>query len=368
MLAMMYLVLFGALAVGFYSSVNTSVQIANNQQHTTRALLASESGLDFIRYHLANVSLNPNTPIPQVMAELYQDLKAALDGTANLKPNTISLVGNIIYIPASPDAWITLDPKFGTAFRLTLTESEGNLQVRVSGRAGPTSASAVSTPSGRTIKVDFLRADRPTSAFDYAVASRGTIVMNKGSITGYNGVSESTIATIIAAKPTSPAVAINGGYIGGDISVTGPGLVNVSGGQVGGSSSVSDIVNNHTKLVDEPAFPEFDTSVFRPYATGTYTGGSTLKNVRIPPNTNPKFTGGAVIQGIVYVESPNTLEFRGNTVVQGIIVFENKGTSEQNKIDMRGNFTQLPLPPGSEYGERHPGQLPERRQRRLDRR
>ena len=348
MLAMMYLVLFGALAVGFYSSVNTSVQIANNQQHSTRALLAAESGLDFIRYHLANVSLPSDVSNPQVMGELYQDLKAAIDGTANLKPNTISLVGNTIYIPASPDAWVTLDPKFGMAFRLALTESEGNLQVRVSGRAGTTSASAVTTPSGRTIKVDFARADKPTSAFDYAIASKGRINMLSGSVTGYNGVSQSTIATIISARETSPAVSISGGAIGGDISVTAPNLVSVTGGTVAGASG-SDIINNHTKYVDQPAFPVFDTSVFQQFITSTYTGGSTLKNARIPKNTNPTFAGGAIIQGVLYVESPNRLTFRGNTIIQGIIVFENAGDPRTNQIDMRGSFNQFPFPSGSEF-------------------
>jgi hypothetical protein len=234
-------------------------------------------------------------------------------------------------------------------FRAALTESEGKLICRISGRAGPKSADAVTTPSARTFKVDFVRGDKPFDAFDYAVASKGGIVMRKGSVTGYNGVSETTIATIISSKTTNPAVSVSGGSIGGDISVTGPDLVSVTGGSVGGSNSTSDILKNHTKMVDQPDYPEFDTSVFKPFATNVYKGGSNLKNVRIPPNTNPKFSGGAVIQGIVYVESPNTLEFRGNTLVQGIIVFENKGTGAQNVIDMRGNFTQLPLPAGAEY-------------------
>jgi hypothetical protein len=262
MLAMMYLVLFGALALGFYRSVNTAVQIANNQVHTTRAQLAAESGLDFIRFHLDNVSLSPNTLPANVMQELLADLRFAIHDTPNIAPNTIDMVGNTIYIPANPDAWITLDPKAGTAFRATLTESEGGLICKISGRAGPKSADAVTTPSARTFKVDFVRGDKPFDAFDYAVASKGGIVMKKGSVTGYNGVSQTTIATIISSKQTSPAVSVSGGFIGGDISVTGPDLISVTGGQVGGSNSVSDILKNHTKTVDQPDYPEFDTSVF----------------------------------------------------------------------------------------------------------
>src|SRR5687768_12755297 len=78
MLAMMFLVLFGALALGFYASINASVQIANNQQHSTKALLAAESGFHFMRYQLAGIDLSPDTQPDAVMEELYDKLKAEL--------------------------------------------------------------------------------------------------------------------------------------------------------------------------------------------------------------------------------------------------------------------------------------------------
>ena len=347
MLAMIFLVLFGALALGFYASINTSVQIANNQQHSTKALLAAESGFQFMRYQLAAVDLSPDTQPDAVMEELYDKLKAELEGTPNFSGLTVSMAGDVIAIPAEPDGWVPLDPKTGAGFRVAIIRAGNDISCRVAGRAATNSFHV--TPSGRTIKVDFVRQDKPTSAFDYAVASKGGIVMRKGSLTGYNGVSQSTIATVISSRNTSPAISVSGGSIGGDISVTSPNLISVTGGSVGGSSSVSDILKNHAKLVDQPNFPVFDTSVFRQFATNTYTGGSVLKNVRIPPNTNPKFTGGVSIQGILYIEAPNTVEFRGNALVQGIIVFENKGSPAGNRIDMRGNFTQLPVPGGAEF-------------------
>jgi Tfp pilus assembly protein PilX len=349
MLAMMFLVLFGALALGFYSSVNTSVQIANNQQHGAKALLAAESGLNFMRYQLANVNLSRDTQPADAMAELYTKLKQELEGTANLRPNTIALVGNTISIPAEPDAWIPLDAKSGGGFRVMIIETDGKIACRVSGRASAGVGPAASiTPSGRTIKVDFIRADRPTNVFDYAIASKGRVAMMNGSVTGFDGVSP-TIATILSSKTTSPAVSVSGGSIGGDISVTAPGLISVTGGSVGGTSNISDIIEDHTKLVDEPSFPIFDTSEYKQYATNTYTGGSTLKNVRIPANTNPTFSGNVLIQGVLYVESPNRLSFRGGVLIEGIIVIENKGTPKDNVIDMRGSFTQRPYPPAPEF-------------------
>src|SRR6185295_18101068 len=119
---------------------------------------------------------------------------------------------------------------------------------------------------------------------------------------------------IMSEKGTSPALSVSGGTIGGDLNVIGSGLASVTGGSVGGSSNVTDILANHTHVVADPNFPVFDTTVFAGYATTTYGGatGGTLKNVRIPKNTNPRFTGNATIQGILYIESPNTVTFRGN--------------------------------------------------------
>src|SRR5438552_15863237 len=81
-MAMLYLTLFATLSLGFYASVTTSVQIAKNDLRTAKALLAAESGVQFMRYHLANVDLASNSPDP--MAELCDDLKARLEGSSNL--------------------------------------------------------------------------------------------------------------------------------------------------------------------------------------------------------------------------------------------------------------------------------------------
>src|SRR5688572_3289817 len=240
MLAMLYLVLFGVLAVGFYSSVTTSVQIAKNQQHSARALLAAESGLGFVRQHLADVTLSPDTEPADVMAELYQELSFLLDGTPNLGGHAIDLVGNTIYIPGNPNGWVPVDARTGSGFRVAISQSGDNLTCNVVGRAGPPSALTDGMAVARTIKIDFVREDVPTSAFDYAVAAKGGVIMNKGSITGVNGVSANSIATVMSAKETGTAIAVRGGHIGGDISVTSPGLASVSGGSVGGSSTVSD--------------------------------------------------------------------------------------------------------------------------------
>ena len=64
MLAMLYLVLFATLAVGFYASTGTNAQVSTNELRRYKALGAAESGMDFMRYELFQVAIPPTTAIP----------------------------------------------------------------------------------------------------------------------------------------------------------------------------------------------------------------------------------------------------------------------------------------------------------------
>jgi hypothetical protein len=342
LLAMLFLVLFSALAVGFYSAVTMASQVSSNDQRVAQAYLAAESGMDFMRYQLARVSIPPGTPQANILAELEKDLKEQLHGTYNFLGKEIKMTGNVIQIPANPSQFVTTSADGITGFRATITDWAGEIVVKIEGRYGNTAG------VGRAFQMDFTRASKPTTVFDFAVASKGKIAMQKGTVSGPPG--NELLASVMSGKETAPAIAMSGGTITGNLTVVGPGLASVTGGTVRGSSNAAYIQANYVKQTpDKPEFPVVDTTVFKAYATNTYTSGSILKNVRIPAGTNPKFTGGSTIQGILYIESPNTVEFRGHTQMQGMIVFENAGTPATNVIDMRGNFSHLPLPNGAEF-------------------
>ena len=68
-LAMLYLTLFSALAVGFYATVNTAVQVSYNDQRAIQAFGAADSGLEFMRYQLANVSIPSTTAKTEVITK-----------------------------------------------------------------------------------------------------------------------------------------------------------------------------------------------------------------------------------------------------------------------------------------------------------
>src|SRR5688572_21511257 len=119
-IAMIYLTLFAALAVGFYSTVTMSVQVAGNEQRTSRAMLASESGMQFMKYHLATLGIPANTPPAQLFSQVYTRLAAKLNYYPNMPTGgkTIEMTDadTLIRIPGGTDTWIAADTS-SSAFR-----------------------------------------------------------------------------------------------------------------------------------------------------------------------------------------------------------------------------------------------------------
>src|SRR2546423_7104010 len=118
-LAMLYLVLFGTLAVGFYAAVTTAAQIAGGDQAGALATYAADSGMQFICLQLAKgINVPHGTPADKIFSEIYDDLVSKLEGTPNMGSMTVGGVGDTIYVPA-PNLdgtynWIVAD-KVGTA-------------------------------------------------------------------------------------------------------------------------------------------------------------------------------------------------------------------------------------------------------------
>lgn len=342
MLAMLFLVLFATLAIGFYASTDTAAQVSSNDTKVNRSLMAADSGMELLRYKMERVSIPPNTPSNDVLAELYEDLLDSLEGTANMGSQTIGASGNILRIPSATSGSITLGSNADTAFRATVTDFAGEMVIKVDG---------ISIASGvtRSIQMDFSRKQKSSSIFGYAVASKGQINVRKGAVTSVAGVDPTTIQ-LFSAEESDPSIKVSGGVVGGDLNIVDDGGADVTGGTVGGSSIPSEILANHVHTVTPPEFPTIDTSPYAAYAVNSYVSGArTQQNIRIPANTNPRFNGGDTVQGIMYIESPNTVTFRGNFNLQGLLVFENTGDTSANVLDFRGNVSQQPLPAGAQF-------------------
>lgn len=336
-MAMLFLVLFSVLAVGFYSASTMGAQLSRNDRNVADAQLAAESGLGFIRFQLAQVVIPPGTATENMVDELYADLKSQLESTGNFGGSTIVRTGNTLALP-------TIAIENQKAFRAQLSWVDPNLQATITGtHSGP--AGAIT----RVVRNSFRLTSRRSSVFNYGVASRGKVEVKSSVSTTLRGTPDAA-ASVLSAFGGSPAISTGKGVIEGDLAVVGAkAQVALGGGSVGGSSISSVILSDHVAVVQPPEFPTLNTDLFKPFAVNTYIAGQPYKNIRIPANANPTFNGGDVISGIMYIESPNRVTFRGNATIQGIIIFEAKGNPLVNVLDFKGNVTPSLMPSTAEF-------------------
>src|SRR5689334_4422696 len=70
-LAMLYLVLFSTLAVGFYVASSLSTQVSRNERSSTIAQQGAESGMEYMRYQLGAMTVPPGTTNDTLLATVY---------------------------------------------------------------------------------------------------------------------------------------------------------------------------------------------------------------------------------------------------------------------------------------------------------
>ena len=343
-IAMIYLALFSTLAIGFYSSTSLSMKVVGNDRDGVIALAAAESGMQFMKYQLSQVAVHPSNTVPaDVIADVMADLQTNLASSRDIGSSTIGQSGLVISLPAANGATIPFNGVApGAAFSATITHLPGinnTLVVRVTGEYAGTR---------RTVTMDYDRQQIPTTIYNYAIASKGAIVLGKGEVTSADPADAESIKAMSAKPNTHNAVIVNGGTLGGDLTVLSDSDVDFHKGTVGGASTAALVLANTTYLPDAPEFPVVNTSIFKSYATNVYSSGAkTQTNIRVPAGTNPHFNGGDKVNGILYIESPNTVTFNGNFDMAGIIVFEDKvGT---NALNFSGNMSQTPAPSGTQF-------------------
>ena len=342
-LAMLYLVLFATLAIGFYTATTMSGQIARNEKAFELSEAAADGGMQFMRYHLGQLIIAPTVPTSGLMDAIVQGLGQQLNGTANMnghnvQKSTINSIG-VIYIPSADD-WTSLDPNAGTKFRAMITQSGQFIVVNVDGAGAGGKAM-------RGIQIQYQKAPRAGAILDYGVASRGTVATAGG--TYIQGLTDPTKGSVLSADTTSSTpISIMGKAVSGDLSTVNPtaNIVVGSGVSIGGTTNPNLIPQHIHTGVPAPTFPWVDTSVFTAYATNPYVPGSTtLTDVYILPNTNPKFVGGATINGVLWIQSPNVVTFKGTATINGVIVTDTSGSYDalNNQINFGGNVLATPL-------------------------
>jgi len=342
--SMIFVVVFSALVVSMAAISAANAQLASNQRKVGCALASASSGLEVQRYWLGRVMMPSSTPPANYFSTIVDTVQTDL-ADSSITNVTLSNGGTI--------PTVALDSSTQQQFdgQLLITDVNPNVL-----RAYTTGGNGQVT---RTIGVAFDIEPYEHPIFNYGLATKGPLCYTGNpTMTVSNEAWEADMYIESSANPVALFVGGNTKFAG-DVLVGNP-LANVDfGGDVliGGDHG-QPAIDNHVSIGVEPVdFPAPDTARFRTYATGTVidsstdlSKGMTLSNATIAAGTNPNFLSSVIINGILFIESPNIVTFGRNVSLQGIIVaegdLENPGT---DRIDFCGNFASGSYPPGSEY-------------------
>lgn len=171
-IAMIFLVVFSALAVSMAAFSGNNLQIASNQHKVNSALLAAQSGLECGRYLIANIPTLPSTAqnvvssseADQVWNILCQHLQnTALDGQTVPSSATFSdSIGSGVEIIAGPLDFGGSNTDFTLRFYRYDSEP-GIIKIQSTGNDGE---------AVRNVSMD-LKVTKDNKVLSYAVASRG---------------------------------------------------------------------------------------------------------------------------------------------------------------------------------------------------
>jgi hypothetical protein len=200
LLAMLYLAIFATMAVGFYAATNTNAIVARSENDAAYALAAAESGSDFMRYQMMNLTMPYGTTATNLLSNTTLVLGNELNGTPNMGSNTLTLAGGAINIP-SATGWINLEPKGNSRFRATVTQKPGTNILIVTVRGG-------------SAKITITRALR----MEYKPTFRSHVLIGLNSITMSGSAYTDSYNSSNGAY--SPATAGKNGNIASDGNIT----------------------------------------------------------------------------------------------------------------------------------------------------
>jgi len=342
-LCMVFILIISPLAVSMATFSSTNVQLASNQHKVNCAFSSAESGLEVMRYLLSHVTIPNSTPSSNYLltiADIFQN-----DLTANDISNiSLNYDGSTITLPS-----VMLASADDTNFEAVVRQLDDNtLQMDVTGKKGQIT---------RTIRVNYNIGNSRHPIFDYGVATKGPLSLTGNArIQGVNNSDEANVY-IESLDELLALSMIGNSQIEGDVSIVNSNAYStVLGNSSIGGETGQNAIDNHVSFgVDSVELPTPDISPFGAYATNivdasTNThGNQTFENIRIVAGANPTFSGNIIINGIIFIESPNTVVFTGNTTITGLIVADGnlESPNSSDQIEFRGNLasrsaSQLP--------------------------
>jgi len=348
-ISLIFVLLFSALGVSIASMSGTNTQLAWNQQQGGRALASAHSGLDVIRYHLQNIlvsgSVAPEDRLQSVANSLQTKLTA--EGVTNISVS-YDTGTRTITIPS-----VTLDSQLDQDFTATIGFGGDfdTVNVTIDGN---------SHQMNKQVAVSYAFSMVGNPIFDYGIATKGPLDMQGNvDVDGFNENIEASVY-IESLNSIFALDMIGKSSIAGDVSIANPAaVVDIANSSSVHGESGSDALQYVTVGAEMCDFPVPNPADFEGYIQDTFQSGDptsnvTLTNIEIPANTNPSFSGHAVIRGIMYVRAPNTVSFTGNAEIHGLILAEGdvENPSEDCHLDFGGtvdSYDVATLPQG-EFG------------------
>jgi hypothetical protein len=344
-IAMIFILVFAALAVSMASMSGVNTQIASNQHKMGFARASGESGLEVERFWLTRVMMPSSTPPSSYLSGIISYVQN------DLADNSIANI--TLYHDGSTSA-VPLDTFTGQTFSGQLSIDAGDLytlNVYSTGGNGEIT---------KTIKVSFDIEPYEHPIFNYGLATKGPL--NYTGNPTMTAVNEAWEADLYIESSSSLTALSTGGNcnFAGEIEIGNPSATaDFKGDVLIAGDHGQTAIDNHVHIgAEEVDFPTPDTDRFRPYAIGDVIDSSTdlgsykntLINCLVAAGTNPVFPKSVTIQGVLFIESPNIVTFSQNVALEGIIVGDGDLTSPgTDRIDIFGNFASSTYPESVEF-------------------
>ncbi len=314
-LALIVLAVGVCVALVAVTSGSLSIRQASGLHRVGEAQLAAEGGLRYMLAHLKAIHLPGDTTEETFLANALDALGPRLEGTANLGAQTLTNTGSQIVVPE-------IQVGDGRTFSSWITwVGPDRCRLKVRGSAEGLT---------RYLTMDLALVRDLPKVFEYGLASRGQVKLaGQARIEGVNKAEEASVFSGTMTSPTPIYLQGSSVSVGGDLYVAqGAGSVLIEGSpQIGGTSDPLRLIEHIHFDVDVPDFPVLETDHLVALAvnlvdgsTDTSQPGQVYENIRIAAGTNPTFAGNVQINGMVYVEAPNTVTFEGACTINGMIV------------------------------------------------
>jgi hypothetical protein len=344
LVTLIFVSIFACLAVGVAATAQSNLVVARNRLNSEQSLAMAEGGLCLMLRNLGGLDVSGAADAAAMRQKIGLSLKTSLANSSMLNATNITWDVGGVHVPTA-----ILSRGDGSSGQVDLL-----LQPAGGATAGTiTTVTAIGRYGGAARTITYhLRVDQGQwNLPPYGITSKGLVKMTGNArVSGANTPSEGTILS--ATTSVKKAVQLTG-----NVNVSGDVVVCNSAGKISKSGNVS-IGGQQIIGAPEPEWPAVNISPFTAIANNVRSSGAsgniTLSNIRIPPNTNPTFSGNTTLNGVIYIQSPNKVSFSGNVTLTGLIVCDTPTTPNlaNNSLQFTGNLQTYgveSLPAGSQY-------------------